>query len=216
METSKILFGLEYSAVDRHDDCEDCECGCLRSCSPGRSDEQNEREDEDDDERCGEAFGVMVEVSWQTLLQRIKHGESLTGYIDKYSKYSHSESDTQESSDFDRDIIEISEDEGSDDSDVNYVMGTDDDNIGRAVAGGDMEELLDDGSSWISQDSSDSEEQEQQEEEDVEEKIEAPEWFCVTCWYHRCAISSTSPSVAAASEADSSEEESPMLLKIDI
>jgi len=101
--------------VDRNDDYE---CGCPHSYD---SDEQDECEDEDDSNRdsddgenCGEAFGIMVEASWQTLLDRIKHGESLAGYIDKYSTYLGCESDTEESSNFDRDILEISEDKGSD------------------------------------------------------------------------------------------------------
>lgn len=106
------------------------------------------------------------------------------------------------------------------DNDVDDVVGIDDNNLERAKEGGDVEEVFDDikidhGSSWVdesSQDGSDSEE----EEEDDEDKKEAPEWFCVSCWHEKYAISSTSPSVAPASETDSNEEESPMLLKINI
>ncbi|CZR52451.1 uncharacterized protein PAC_02328 [Phialocephala subalpina] len=228
-ESLGFLFQLEFSAVDCRDGCVDFECGCPNSYgSDNDSDEESEIEDDEDSENsngranCGKASGIMVEVSWQTLLEKIKHGESLAGYIDKYSKDAASESD--ESTNFDRDIIETSEDESSsvkeitEDNEVDIGVGIDDDKSKRAKDGGDAEEACngntdDGGNGWedySGQDGSDWEEQ-----KDDKEK-EAPEWYCVVCWYNECDVSSTSPSVKHPSGVDSSEDESPMLLQINI
>ncbi|KAE8446656.1 hypothetical protein EG329_011699 [Mollisiaceae sp. DMI_Dod_QoI] len=214
-ETLSILFELEFFAVDHYDDIGNYMCT-----------RQRDTDDDDYDQHfdnggiCGMLSGIMVEVGWQDLLEKIKHGESLAGFIDKYSKCLDSELDSQEGSNFDREIVEISEDEGLDkeeiteDHNVSDVLEINDDNPERSNEGGEVEEVCDDqkdddddGRSRVDESSQDCSDWDEEGQE---------EFVCISCWYRIFSVFPTSPSVAPASEADSNEEDSPMLLNIDI
>ena len=234
-ETLQLLFELEFSPVERHNNCMYCECGCLHDYSSSSSNGQDEREDnsvidEDDvdsdgssnynENCCGEAFGIMVEVSWQTLLGKIKYNSSLAGYIERYSKYSIPESKFQEISDSDRQAIQFPHENGKDD-----VMGGTNNNSSESTEQGrDVgkvhDTIVDDGASSVTTRSqNEGHRNEEQKNEDLRhdgKRNYEKEWFCVRCWYDKCLSSSTSSSTLPASEAGSNDDESPMLLNIDI
>jgi hypothetical protein len=196
-ETLGDLFEFEFEAVDW-----DQKCGCLHSYDNDDSDEGDCVIESDCYEKCNKAAGVMVEVSWQTLLERVKHGESLVGYIEKYATLPDSESDSQESNDFDRDTTETSENKSSDNEERDEIY---------------CHETENDASSWLDESNyGGSDHEEKGDEEEEGEGKEAPGWFCVLCWHKDCLNFSNSPSVASISEAELDEEESLMLLKIDI
>jgi hypothetical protein len=201
------LFRLEFSPVYRHENCWHCECGNRHLVYMDGTDDEEDAGDDDGDQRCGYITGVMVEVDWQKLLERIKHGEVLDGYIDK--SLEDSESESQDSYDRDRDIVEISDAEVSDEQESNgeeenqqhIVAGEED--IGEEKADEDIDAYWED----VSQDN------ESEEGEEEEDDYESPEWFCITCWHNRTNLDTSS---TPTHEVDSDAEDSPMLLKIGI
>ena len=195
----QTLFKLKISPANRQEDCKDCECGSKDFVDMGDTDDGYEdysdedreiEEDDEDDGRCGGITEVMVEIRWQKLLERIKHGKDLEGYIDRYLEDSDSES--QDSCDCGRDIVEILDVEDSEGESQRKNMA-------------DEEESR--------EEESREEEDKGYEEDEGQDEYESPEWFCITCWHDRTYSDISS---APTSEVDSDEEDSPMLLRVNL
>jgi hypothetical protein len=200
-EALQTLFRLEFSPRHRHEDCEDCACGNrVLVYKHDNIDEELNRDNDDDDKRCGNITDVMVEVDWRKLLERIKHGQNLGGYIDKYLEDSDSES--WNSCDRDRDIVEISDAEGSEGDASEGEEENQQSSVAREedIRGERVDEDIEDCWEDVSEDS-----------EDDEDDYNSPEWFCITCWHS--SLNSDASSTTTY-EVESDAEDSPMLLKI--